>query len=46
MRKNTYKKNLETILKAIKGRGIKTAEKMIEQELEICAKKTKRGEEK
>lgn len=33
MRKNTYKKNLETILAAIKGKGIKTAERMIEQEI-------------
>lgn len=34
-KKNTYPQNLRIIMRAIQGRGIKTAEAMIEEELKL-----------
>ena len=35
IRENVYQKNLRIILEAIKGKGIKTAERMIREEIEM-----------
>jgi len=44
MRKvNTYPKNLRKILRAIKGRNIYTAEKIISDELYLYGKRLKKG---
>lgn len=41
-RKSAYDQKLKAILKAIKGRGIKTAEKILRQEIEKSGEKSRK----
>ncbi|GAI12000.1 unnamed protein product, partial [marine sediment metagenome] len=41
-RPDTYNQKLKAILKAIKGRGIKTAEKILRQEIEKSGEKSRK----
>ncbi|MBA7609099.1 hypothetical protein ES703_16286 [subsurface metagenome] len=44
--KGTYPQNLKVMLRAIEGRGIKTAEAMIEEELLIYGGRLRKNREK
>ena len=41
-RPNTYEEKLKAMLKAIKSRGIKTAEKMLRQEIKESEEKSRK----
>lgn len=44
MRKlKSYPQNLRILMRAIQGRGIKTAETMIEEEMKVYGRKLKKG---